>query len=775
MLRKATLAALIIIAAYWAFAPFRLSLPQDGLDPSWMATLGEASRLGLMFGHDIVFSAGPLSPLYTGYFVENEFYHFLILKALLIAALARLLWLMLRDGGAAALLMPAIILLIPMRRDAVFFSIPLLTALVALRRAADERVDLASILLGVAASAILSLTKFSCAPMALLAFAAIDVVAVVRRRVPFALIAYGIMTFQLFWLWHGRPDTFLPFLRGSFEVAAGYAEAMSLPGPVPELIAYLGMAAGAAAILSVAELRAWRSGAAPPLVVVARVMCVSGFLFLTWKAGFVRHDVHTLVAWSGLAIAVPVWARSLDIRPLWPAGLAGFVVVGAVLPVIFASAKGVPVTTYTGDLLTKIGQEAALLGRFVRSPHAWLRELRDAKEEAWLRLRTAYPLPDLIGTVDTIPSVQTRVIAHVGERFKPRLSVQQYASYTSYLIAGNRRSLTAADGAATLLFLPESIDGRHPALAEGPLWPDIIEHFAPAFYLRDGMLVLRRRERLLGNILRPLEATTARMGVPFALPPRDAPLFAKVKIEKTLLGTLASLLFRPSIVSLRLAYFDGSEESFRIIPRIIEQGMVISPMVRSGDQFALLASGEMPDDARRPLRVTFESGRLGMLLYRPTIAVTISALDVERSALPAQVTQELKSADHLRILFASHTGPHEKRFIPEGLLLHAPAEAEYTVTALAERLEVGFGIAEGAWRAEPGTAGICFALSVRRPIGDAPLWRRCLDPKRYAHDRGEQTIGTDVALKPGDRLMFQTTCVASCDYGWSYWSRIVFR
>ena len=90
-------------------------------------------------------------------------------------------------------------------------------------------------------------------------------VAVVRRRVPFALIAYGIMTFQLFWLWHGRPDTFLPFLRGSFEVAAGYAEAMSLPGPVPELIAYLGLAAGAAAILSVAELRAWRSGAAPPL------------------------------------------------------------------------------------------------------------------------------------------------------------------------------------------------------------------------------------------------------------------------------------------------------------------------------------------------------------------------------------------------------------------------------------------------------------------------------------------------------------------------------
>jgi hypothetical protein len=125
------------------------------------------------------------------------------------------------------------------------------------------------------------------------------------------------------------------------------------------------------------------------------------------------------------------------------------------------------------------------------------------------------------------------------------------------------------------------------------------------------------------------------------------------------------------------------------------------------------------------------------------------------------VAQELSSTDHLRHLSASYPGPQEKRFIAEGLLLHAPAEAEYTVTVSAEHLEVSFGIADGAWRAEPGTAGVCFALSTRRPAGDVPLWRRCLDPKRNAHDRGERTIGADLALKPGDRLVFKTTRVAS--------------
>ena len=55
-----------LAAAYIAFAPLEFQMPRYGLDPSWVAVLGEAPVHGWRFGRDIIFTLGPYACTYTG-------------------------------------------------------------------------------------------------------------------------------------------------------------------------------------------------------------------------------------------------------------------------------------------------------------------------------------------------------------------------------------------------------------------------------------------------------------------------------------------------------------------------------------------------------------------------------------------------------------------------------------------------------------------------------------------------------------------------------------
>jgi len=51
---------------------------------------------------------------------------------------------------------------------------------------------------------------------------------------------------------------------------------------------------------------------------------------------------------------------------------------------------------------------------------------------------------------------------------------------------------------------PGSIDGRHPATAEGAIWPDLLARYAPEDII-DGAALLKKRER-------PIDITMQRFG-----------------------------------------------------------------------------------------------------------------------------------------------------------------------------------------------------------------------------------------------------------------------
>src|ERR1700742_1009950 len=192
------------LAAYVGFAPLYFPMPADALASSWRAVLGEAPSLGFRFGEDIIYSGGPLSPLYGRYFQADHFVLHAICGAIVIAALAASVTILASQTERRWLgyTLAGILLVVSYPRDCLFLSVPFLTALIGLS-GQKPRAALTGFSLGIMASAIVTLAKFSAFPIALFSFAVVDSARLAHKRFPVFLLAYLAVLFALFsWLEH---------------------------------------------------------------------------------------------------------------------------------------------------------------------------------------------------------------------------------------------------------------------------------------------------------------------------------------------------------------------------------------------------------------------------------------------------------------------------------------------------------------------------------------------------------------------------------------------
>ena len=152
--------------------------------------------------------------------------------------------------------------------------------------------------------------------------------------------------------------------------------------------------------------------------------------------------------------------------------------------------------------------------------------------------------------------------------------------------------------------------------------------------------------------------------------------------------------------------------------------------------------------------IVFETGRLGPLLYAPTIEVDIRAIRMDA------VRQVALADPGIRYIILLRASPGTSA-IPEGLLAHPPKTLALTVDRPAASLTVGYGVVDAASKPPAATDGVCSGVSRRRGSADAPLFSRCLTPGETPGDQGEQTSRIDVDLQPGDVVQLETTCWGS--------------
>lgn len=577
-----------------------LNLPKEGIDPSWVAVAHWAAIHNWQWGGDIAFNYGPLGFLWHRLFEPQLLFAELGLQLLLNIFLV---------GGVAILLSPlpplvallgcALVALgIILSRDGFFFLFPLLLAFGHFRH--PRPVSSRNLIHLAVATGIISTVKVTYGLVGLAILCLVDGHRGIQRRWPIYTPTMVVVFFVVYLMAGQNPKYLLHFLSLSWQIVSGHSAAMALAGPWWELLTFLVISAVALLLLLYQLWRNGHSGFSPGWPHILAFLAVLGiFWLINFKQGFVRHDLHTLSAWGGFAATAGMLSATMPGRghSKFFAGMLVIAFSAAMLGMWrWQMAGGPSITGLTRHILYDQPQQGWRdLWAWIRYPEHRIAKLTHERELALAQIREKNPMPPLNGTVDIIPSLQVVILAH-GYNYQPRPIFQEYLAYTPKLIATNRAFLRSAQAPDYLFFSPGSIDDRYPSSAEGAIWPDLLRFYQSDRRVGDSLLLLTRRPKPLDEIV-DINSTTTRLlrfgeGVRLA----DYPtVFARIRIEQTFWGRLADLLFKPAPIFLKVRLRDGSMKVHRLIPKMASEGFLLSPYVKSSEEFHRLASGELDD------------------------------------------------------------------------------------------------------------------------------------------------------------------------------------
>ncbi len=581
--------------AMLALLPIEPSYLDLSLDGSFAATLHYAAATP---GTHLISTYGPLGflqyptylPATWGWLVAGQ----ALLGAILCWTVAWIGWAAWASpwGGALALAASAPLL---GNADVRWFVVPALALFIDLP--VGRRAPLAlRVALGVAIGAV-GLIKVSY----LIAAAAVLVPLAARelylRRAPVLALVAAAST-ALLWRGSGRGvGEWMAFLDWSLrDIAPGYAQAMQLP-TTPLLVGHAALVS--AAVLVAALWLARRSvGAAWWVYGVA----LGGWLFLLFKAGFVRADVHHLAITALGLIFAAVLLALLSGPRRGHVALAALLVV--LLPVALyrhiAAGEQHPGRLFTalgpGDLWRRAAVAPALLAGGTAAA---------ADREARARLtRGQTHLPPLEGSVDFISYLQSVVLAHDLD-LTPRPVFQSYMAYTPRLARANAAFFAGAAAPRWLILYLAAIDGRLPALDDAAARLELLARYQ--FSVRtDGFAILERRAVPRAWRLEPLDTVETTSGVAIPVPSMtDGPVWARIDVGETFGDRLGSALLSAPIIFLELSYANGVGARYRLVSAIARDGVLLSPLITSNNEFlGLMELGVAALGRREVARVT---------------------------------------------------------------------------------------------------------------------------------------------------------------------------
>lgn len=660
-------AALWLLAGVYALfqlMPWQPSIPHSlHVDASWMYTLHLAYDRSLVYGRDIVFTYGPLGFLFVDGYYPGHWGMQLATWAVVAAVIVFSTWSLSRQGSGgwpgpllAGVLVTALGASLRYFCDPVAFAVCALLLLVRLRGQGHTwHGTLSTAALTVVAAAY-SLGKFSwllCAVGVVVILSADDLLLRRPRRIPWVAPLYVAAT-GVFWCWVGQPlSAFGSFLGGGWRITQGYSEAMSLaaPGEGLEAALYVGCALSLLVLVALGHRRQprWIARTAPTTVGLAMI------LWLAMKAGFVRHDIHMVIA-SWLLVALVVIGGFIPRPGLRTRRWAG----AYLLPVLLATCLAVVVASRYGgpsvaDLLSPsrlCEKVPARIGAVWSACRGTARGKLDREHADTMKeLRQALALPAMPGTVDIYSHDQMLAVAH-NLQFSSRPVFQSYSAYTSELAALNAAHLDSERAPQWIILRLSPIDMRFPSLDDAASWPLLWTRYRVAGEVDSWLCLERCPPRAFSFTPMPELRTT--FGAPVTLPASaEGLVWARIDVQPTALDRLCGVVYRPPMVRIRVELADGQRGMCRLVPAMARSGFLLSPLVMSSADFAGIArEGEAvmrPGGrlaAQRITRMTIESeAEHSNWFFQPSIRVELSSLRfTPSSARQAAATQPTSGA-----------------------------------------------------------------------------------------------------------------------------------
>ncbi len=559
--------------------------PQAILDYSFPQVLHEGFARNLQFGRELIYTFGPWGFLATGYLPATHLLHVTIWTVLAVLfwrvgwqvagqltenPLCRGLWLILFTG------LPGYSLDY-FEWNVLFLFFHFFTA---------HRPFTRTHALMAVALALIGWIKFSVLLMTLVVIGTIAADTIFRhRRFPWIVVVFGVSMVS-FWFAAGQHfSTVGPYFLNSWRIASGYTEGLALSSKWAgqELLFFL----------VVAPLVCWQTVAlARGKVRHSGIFVLAGLVaivFLTFKHGFVRHDVHAesvplallllcllnlAVGWRPLG-SQRGWIRWAHFAPLiaiicW-AGLARVRYMDTNLLSDFAR------TFSPGNLVEPI----RLLTGSQRT--------RTEYAAAYDRFRAKFPIPPFAGTADEYSFNQVALFAH-GIPYRPRPVIQSFTVYTPELAKLNASHLASDRAAENILLDLCTIDNRFPAQEDALSWPEFLTRY-DIQAIKPPFVLMKRAPTPRAWSLEPIGETSLRFGQSLAMPAvTGGPIWAKIEINQTLPGKLVSTLYKPPLLTLNVVRRDGRQLRYRLVPGMVRAGFLLSPVVDNIHAFGLLAS-----------------------------------------------------------------------------------------------------------------------------------------------------------------------------------------
>lgn len=603
--REVLICVLFILFSFILVVNIQQENQPEGLDPSWLQSYNYFMENGLKFGEDIVFTYGPAAPLFFGSF-SGELYWSKVGANIFIALItAIIIWLIARKTDWLPAIMLALVNMYCYGKDPYFFALQLscLFLVVFYENKTNERQKNILISASVLVIALISYVKFTffvTGAFVVLLLALYFFISKQKKPGIITLVV-SVISVILYWLVLGQSITdFFKYIYYSLPISLGYSAAMSLVGPVSSIFAALILTVICGVLAVSPIIRYFKTNHAKLVTIVSLL----GVGFILWKEGFVRHDGHMLYFFQYLMyVSAFLWCLHND-RAEEPSKnenrLSQFIQKFALLfifvfPLMLMN-KWYYDNYFDKRIVTdKVHKVTKHIGYFLNPASIWgQKAILEEQKENIKRESPSAVLVDYVGdeTIDIYNFNQNK-LHHVDLNWSPRPIFQSYSAYTRKLLKINESHIINK-GPEYVLFNNETIDERLPLLDDN-LWVRQLFHRYKFVANIQDQLLLERKEGVMVPELRELDAVTVGFNQEVAIPDTGNPIYISVEIEENLLGKIVSLLYKPPVVNMVVYLKDGSSYSYRIIPEMIAEPTLISPMLYSNQKVLDFLNGMSTD------------------------------------------------------------------------------------------------------------------------------------------------------------------------------------
>lgn len=229
--------------------------------------------------------------------------------------------------------------------------------------------------------------------------------------------------------------------------------------------------------------------------------------------------------------------------------------------------------------------------------------------------RTGDPeLMKIIGghSADIIPTEISKIYFN-GLRYDPRPVVQSYSAYTGYLDSLNYQKYMSPGAPDFILFTLSGIDRRSAFFDEPRTKLAIFNHYSPAGEAGGEWLL---RKKALSSLLPSKETQTidSRLGEEIPINNQSGLQYAKIFVRYSLLGRIMRAVYQAPALKLTLTLADSERVSYRAIPPLLEDGILLDKYIDTRqDMQLLMQSGGQLGAPIKSIRLDGDPDNLGFV------------------------------------------------------------------------------------------------------------------------------------------------------------------